>query len=413
MLKSLGFWELKSYCRWLNERLSGAQLQATTTNDQALLLTFYKYETFGLLLSLASNAPLMLVTGSAFTIPKKTKPVGLFLNSHAKNLRWDEMTVIDELGRVVELVLTGGERNVIVLIQLIPKAPNIIVTVDDGKTQKNSKTRKSIAWEKPKEAASHQQPEEISVEMDWAEWCEETLRALFMPNEKNRKKIDVDPRLKVIQKKQKALLTLREQLEQPIAEEQREFGRTLQAEGKFELAEEAFQKAKDSLRKRSGTLERVAILEKELKDLNKNLREEAFVPSLQETSSVKKQKSLMEKSEAKGRRLDLGAGVEAWIGKSAKDNLALLRKAQAWDLWLHLKDYPGAHAIISHPRNTHVGQREIQKTAEWVIRESLKNENLGGKYEVVVVECRFVRPIKGDKLGRVTYHSARSFMFSS
>lgn len=409
MLKSLGFWELKSYCRWLNEKLAGAQLQSVTTNDQAILLTFYKYETFGLLLSLTSNAPLMLVTGAAFTIPKKTKPVGLFLNSHGKNLRWNEMAVVEELGRVVELVLSGGEREVILQIQLIPKAPNVIVAVNAD----HGKAGKTVAWEKPKETAPHQPPEETDVTIEWAEWCEETLRALFIPNEKNRKNKDVDPRLKVIQKKQKALLTLREQLEQPVEEEQRKRGQELQAEGQFEKAEEAFQKAKDSARKRSGTLERVSILEKELKDLNKNLREEAFVPSLQEAPAGKKQKSLMEKSEAKGRRLTLEAGAEAWIGKSAKDNLALLRKAQAWDLWLHLKDYPGAHAIISHPRNSQIGQKDIQKVAEWVIRESLKNEMMGARYEVVVVECRFVRPIKGDKLGRVTYHSARSFMFSS
>lgn len=291
----------------------------------------------------------------------------------------------------------------ILQIHLIPKAPNVVAAING----------KSVSWEKPKEFLSHQRPEEISVEIDWAEWSEETLRSLFLPNEKNKKKIDVDPRLKVIQKKQKALLTLREQLEQPLEEEQRSLGEDRMAQGKFLEAEEAFQKAKDLKRKRAGTLERVAVLEKELKVLNKNLREEAFVPSLQEQPAGKKQKSLMEKSEAKGRRLALESGAEAWIGKSGKDNLALLRKAQAWDLWLHLKDYPGAHAIISHPKNTQVTQKEIQKVAEWVIRESLKHENMGGKYEVVVVECRFVRPIKGDKLGRVSYHSPRSYTFSS
>jgi hypothetical protein len=37
---------------------------------------------------------------------------------------------------------------------------------------------------------------------------------------------------------------------------------------------------------------------------------------------------------------------------------------------------------------------------------------LGQRIAVVIVECRFVKPIKGDKLGRVIYHGERTLQFN-
>jgi predicted ribosome quality control (RQC) complex YloA/Tae2 family protein len=111
----------------------------------------------------------------------------------------------------------------------------------------------------------------------------------------------------------------------------------------------------------------------------------------------------------------LDENFEAVMGKSARDNLEILRQAQAWDLWMHLKDYPGAHAIIVRPRTKEVPLKWIQKVSEWLIRETIgqKKVEMGSKYDVVVVECRYVRPIKGDKLGRVSYHNPQVYSFAS
>ena len=43
---------------------------------------------------------------------------------------------------------------------------------------------------------------------------------------------------------------------------------------------------------------------------------------------------------------------------------------------------------------------------------SEKKTQMGGKYSVLMVECRHVKPLKGDKLGRVTYHNAREFLIA-
>src|SRR5262249_19127485 len=111
------------------------------------------------------------------------------------------------------------------------------------------------------------------------------------------------------------------------------------------------------------------------------------------------------KSKIKTRKLDLEGGRLAYMGASAKDNLALLRAAQPWDLWLHLKDYPGAHVILRRLRGKEVPTAEIQRVARWLASEtqaSKRELRPGDVFEVQVAECRYVRPIKGDRIGRVT-----------
>ncbi|MGZ5279080.1 MAG: DUF814 domain-containing protein, partial [Pseudobdellovibrionaceae bacterium] len=66
-------------------------------------------------------------------------------------------------------------------------------------------------------------------------------------------------------------------------------------------------------------------------------------------------------------------------------------------------------------RQKEVPLKMIQKVSEWLIHETIghKKIEIGSKYDVVVVECRYVRPIKGDKLGRVTYHNPQVYSFAS
>jgi predicted ribosome quality control (RQC) complex YloA/Tae2 family protein len=170
--------------------------------------------------------------------------------------------------------------------------------------------------------------------------------------------------------------------------------------------ENTFSKSKQLVGKKDGARERLVELEKEIKTLE-NAR---FKEKPQKTGLI----DLMQKADARGRKFTLESGALAYCGKSAADNLALLRQAKAWDYWLHLKDYPGAHAIIHRQRDQEISSSEIQEVAGWVAKESLSSKSLmvGQKVAVVMVECRFVRPIKGDKLGRVTYHGEKTFHFT-
>jgi len=98
--------------------------------------------------------------------------------------------------------------------------------------------------------------------------------------------------------------------------------------------------------------------------------------------------------------------LEVVIGKSAKDNLEILRKARAWDIWMHFKDEPGAHLVIFRGRRREVTQNELQQIAKWFVSTTLK-ETLNRPIELIYTEERYVQPIKGDRLGRVKYQKEK------
>ena len=102
------------------------------------------------------------------------------------------------------------------------------------------------------------------------------------------------------------------------------------------------------------------------------------------------------------------------MGKSAADNMKLLKQSKPHDLWLHLKDYPSAHAIVHLQKNQSLSDSDLRKVGKWLLSEGLSKSQaeMGGKYGVVVVECRHVKPLKGDKMGRVTYHNAREILIA-
>ena len=106
----------------------------------------------------------------------------------------------------------------------------------------------------------------------------------------------------------------------------------------------------------------------------------------------------------------LNPKVEVFVGKNAQENLNILRFAQSWDYWMHIKDYPGAHGIVRRPRNYEITDEELKTVARFIASKSRKSAHFLGPndmFEVLIAECRYVRPIKGDKLGRVNYSNER------
>ena len=83
-------------------------------------------------------------------------------------------------------------------------------------------------------------------------------------------------------------------------------------------------------------------------------------------------------------------------------NLKLLRKAKAWYLWLHIKDFPGAHGIIEKNKTEKVDQATLAHAAREVVKQSVSGHQ-DEDFDVIYAECRYVRPIKGGKSGQVTF----------
>ncbi|WP_415062765.1 DUF814 domain-containing protein [Bdellovibrio sp.] len=416
-MKALTQQELQHFVSYFAPVLDGAQLQEILANDRGLALGFQGERRYWVLLDLIPNTPMMLLFEDQCPFKKgpKSKPLSLFLNSHGKNLYLTELKVLEEYGRVVRMVLKNSQTECELEIRLIPKQCNVLVKAQG----------KQIAWEKPLELSAAPPVENPPAPRTLEEIHEEWLAA-----QSSSQKSSLDPvaqwekqKAKDLEKKRRALTEIQKQIESDKAVLWAEAGQFLKAQGHLQVPEHllpcvsvkeslswnienCFAKAKQLQAKKEGARERLAELLKEIEKLEKSrYSEKQSKPALVD---------LMSKAEARGRKLHLDSGALVYCGRSAADNLALLRQAKAWDYWLHLRDYPGAHAIIHRQRDQLISNEEIQEVAAWVAKESLSSKSLmvGQKVAVVIVECRFVRPIKGDKLGRVTYHSEKSLSFT-
>ncbi len=432
-MKSLNFVEWNSYLFWIDQMINGAQLQDVWTNDRYFVLEFYKFRNLWLVCDLdVSNPQLVLLQKDTPPILKRPKPIGLFVASHARNLRVEFLRACPEGGRVAELQVSGRDQSCLMELRMVPTAVNILITASNPSTKGKDK---KISWEKVKDLPSVPNPtteviqglEEqwLAREEEW--WQERAAKKVESSGLQQKPKTGF---AKVKAKKQKALETLIESLKSfedkswgLLGEELKTPGDYYQLPGpllslidsrlsRSENMALAFKKDKDLQRKKIGALERIEKLKTEIAALETNTAENKFEREQHQKSSGTKS---LQKADARGRKLSLGPGLEAICGRSARDNLAILRQARAWDLWLHLKDYPGAHAIIFRDKNKTVDLATIEKVSEWLIRESpaAKGFSWGVKYDVVVVETRYVKPIKGDGLGRVTYQNPKVYTFSS
>ncbi|MEQ1666321.1 MAG: hypothetical protein ABL927_13205, partial [Bdellovibrionales bacterium] len=122
------------------------------------------------------------------------------------------------------------------------------------------------------------------------------------------------------------------------------------------------------------------------------------------------QSNLLHDANSKGRTFNLSDEIILFVGKSAKDNLRLLREAKPWHLWLHLQDIPSCHGIIHCFKNKPINDALLRKAIFHLITchfGSKASGQYGEKFAAMVAECRHVQPIKGDKIGRVTCKQSR------
>ena len=182
--------------------------------------------------------------------------------------------------------------------------------------------------------------------------------------------------------------------------------------------ENCFSRAKENDRKILGTTERLAKLKSELAELQSVKDPLSFIEqSTREKSSQAKSgqsKAAHRADKLKMRTLHLSADLRACVGRSGKDNLTLLRSARAWDYWVHLKDFPGSHGILFRDKGAKVSDELFAKVARWLVEATFGEKaksKAGDRFELLIAECRYVRPIRGDKLGRVTYANERVLAF--
>lgn len=413
------------------QTLVGSQLQEVFQSGANVALGFYHERAVSWLwFDLNAVSPVVVrLDQLPRQFKKEIKPLTLFVRSHFIGSRLKAVSTSPELGRVFELHFTTG----VLQARVFPRGQNFIATAGE----------KSVSLQKLKELQPNT-PNETQIDerapRAWQDIEVEWKKINRLDGSKSiDSKTDGDAIAqaerqfkKDLEKKEKALCRMKEDLlskQNPIFREAGEYLKSISPkdfpyevpkhlsevinlnESHAKNIEALFKRAKDNERKLTGSRERIQKLETEINDLR--LKGPIGARKKQTQQSGAKKKTLLEAASARGRKFQAAEDLEVYIGKSGADNLALLRKAQPFDYWLHLRDYPGSHAIIRRTRNRQVTDQELQLAGKWVVEQSLHKtpEQLSDqKFDVLLVECRFVRPIKGDKLGRVNYSNDRVFV---
>lgn len=403
--------------------LLGARLQEIKAAGNDLALGFFtRGEMLWLWADLNALRPSLLPwTEIPLTLENKKKtPLNLFLRAHFDGHKLTGVERVVAAGRVVLLSFSGGQT---LEIRLFPHGCNVIARAGE----------KSLSVNKVEPLT-----EAPAAPLDLLNRDLETLREQWLGfrggksgKTGGKKHQQNDPVARVrseLARKEKALRKVDEELQRKNDLPWRALGEWIKEKQTLEVPTEwspfvdkrrklawnidqCFNKARDVEGKIFGTEQRRKLLCEEIEGLKRELdKPPGEMTTRPQTPSLQPLKD----SEATGRTLRLTEELVAVAGKNASDNLKLLRKARAWDYWLHLQDQPGSHVILFRNKSTSVSDAVLKQVVAWFTRIQFgkKYANyVGDKVKVIVTECRHVRPIKGDRLGRVNYQDERIFIY--
>ncbi len=423
-MKGLNQAELEQICSE-TQTWVGSQLQDVLASETHIALGFYhQQKVHWMMFDFGTQSPVFLILDEIYVkkLKKQTKPMTLFIRAHFEGKRISKIELAHDQGRVLRIFFHTDQFDLLSFeVILFAFAKNFIAVAG----------KKKMSFLKPKEIA-HQENSSFAVAnievRSFQTISQEWLNEKGLSGEKQNKSGDerLNQLKKQIDKKQAALEKMQFDILQKTNAMWKGAGEWLKMNQSLDVPREfaefidsqktlsqnialCFQKAKDQERKLGVAKTRAEVLAKELEILLKTLTEApgAKVPPIQ----IQPKKNFLQKVGAQARTLKLDEQLVAYIGKSAQDNLDILRRAQPFDLWIHLRDIPSAHVVIRKTRDRQVTDAEIRKVGAWLITENFgkkAKEKSGETFDLIICECRYVKPIRGDRLGRVNYQNDRT-----
>ena len=418
-MKSLNICELEQICNELNS-WKGYQIQSLNLSVNQLYFNFFgKGASHWLLISLRPQTPLAIILSKAPAkkLLKTKKPLLLFLESHARGAYLQSAIHLNKLGRVIEMTLGHADNKCTIEFRLFPHGQNVIVTaggksiswkpvseltqVDEMKGENPSEQKSARSFTEIERQYFSPQKESVSSalqgkEKAWKQHVKKLERAI--------QKIQIDLK----EKKEKKWTSLAQKLQK---EQRLDLGNLYEpyidpSKGLEWNIKNCFERGKKNKLKIKGQEDRLREVELSC--------EEDKAKGFEHWQPKNKKHKLEFKTDVKHKRALISENCSVIVGRSSRDNLKILRGAKAWDYWMHLKDFPSAHAILQRPKKYTVSEDEYNKAMEFLLKNNFGQklaEHKGEVFEVLVAESRFVRPIKGDKIGRVNYHNERVFHF--
>lgn len=425
-MKALSVSELNNIAATLKP-LVGTRLQEVQSTPNDLVLGFYG--STGLLwlwIDLSAAQPSVLPwTDLPMRLKWEKSPLHLFLRAHFSGHVLTDIQLSPEHGRVLRLFFSAsGDAPREIELRIFPHARNVLARAE----------KKQVCWQKPSELEPLSSVHDGGRLVRSLDELREQWLASRQPGGRGKKARGVeDAKLKIqqeLKRKEKALAKVDEELLRKKELPWRQVGDWLKEKQSLNVPkewepfvdrrrklswniEECFGRARDLEGKLFGAEKRREILLGDIARLNEQLNKPAReMPA--EPVDQKAPPAPLVAAEAQGRSLKVSNEVTVIAGKSASDNMKLLRKARSWDLWIHLRDYPSSHAIVFRNKSTKVTGPVLNQILDWFVRQQLGKkfaQHGGERFQIIVAECRYVRPIKGDRLGRVTYQNEQTLIY--
>lgn len=348
---------------------------------------------------------------------KPLRPLALFLRAHYEGKILKGVERDATLGRAVRLQFGNDAA---ILFRLWPRGGNVIAS--SGGSRVSLMPIIPVTAETPVESNAAPTRGLADIVNEWANSLQSTKES--SQKAKGEKKPKGKPQSPV-DRLERAIKKVQEEIASKEMQPFRAVGEWLVANQSVEVPDEhrAFVDARRSLawniennfRRAKESDRKLIVTKARLKNLNQELEEAKRRPEgATEKQSVAAPKVKSKSGAARYRTVKLGANVAAMIGKSAQDNLSLLRQARSWDMWMHLRDHPGSHAIVSLERGQKIGDEALKQVGAALVEQTFGDKaklRKGDIFDLIVAECRYVKPIRGDKAGRVTFTHDRSLRF--
>ena len=120
-----------------------------------------------------------------------------------------------------------------------------------------------------------------------------------------------------------------------------------------------------------------------------------------ELLSPKRARSKLKKQGQKDAELFWIEGYKVLVGRSSKENIALLESAKANDIWMHVKDMPGSHLIIRTDKQN-LPDSLLEQAAKLCVDFTVQSS---GSYEVDYTKRRYVKITDGSNVNYGKYNT--------
>ncbi len=387
--------------------LSGAQLQKIDISAGSIKLGFWHNEAYVLEFFLKSSLPYFECRKEVFRKYSASikRPLGLYLRSHGVGMYLDHVCRVKDQGRVINLGFKTLENQLSLEFIMIMGFVNLSVYHGDKKIHFHKP--KDLPLGQTKTMTEHRSLAEIEAEWKGSQKSKPiNTQKAFTRLLKTKDKIESDLFLAQKYDYKKIAELFRDDFDLAAKKYSELLAPGLEP---FDLVARLFKKASKQDQKIQGARERLEILEDEIKNYNFKGSGKAAQPRQPQSFRSKNKKG----ENLRFKKIQVGPWV-GYLGKSGKDNLELLRQAKSWYLWIHLKDEASAHLVVALNKNKELTDAELKEFSLFLFEEGTSEKRKTSpkiSFEVWYTLCGQVHPIKGDRLGRVTFGKVNRAQF--